>query len=85
MGASHWRIATHLMISGAPDAIVSSSYNTTMWIAGNLNACLGTFSEAVYEEVRRHLNAEFIMDDSGQSDEFEVITQNDAGWGAVSY
>lgn len=39
-----------------------------------LNAYLGTFSEAVFEEVMGHPNAEFVM-------EFEVTTQYDAGWG----
>jgi hypothetical protein len=46
-----------------------------MYLTTLFNISAGTFSEAVYEEVRRHLNAEFIMEDSGQSDEFEVITQ----------
>ena len=35
----------------------------------------GTFSGAVLEEIKGHPNAEFVTEDSEQSDEFEVITQ----------
>ncbi|EDR06698.1 uncharacterized protein LACBIDRAFT_299797 [Laccaria bicolor S238N-H82] len=51
------------------------------WDPRFLNAYLGTFSEAVLEEIKGHPNAEFVTEDSEQSDEFEVTTQNDAGWG----
>jgi hypothetical protein len=39
------------------------------------NISAGTFSEAVLEEVKEHPNAEFVVEDSGQSDKFEVATQ----------
>ena len=39
------------------------------------NISAGTFSGAVLEEIKGHPNAEFVTEDSEQTDEFEVITQ----------